>query len=676
MTDRTRSAARRALAAAFFLAPVALAQAPVAPAEPAAPEADPVALLGEAPIAALLERLGPDVATYDMHLTTLANPFFEGRGATSPGNERAADYLAFYFESIGLTPPFPESTTAADGSEVLTPRSSYSQTFDPAAVQGRRGPKPVEVLGSSAAIRVGDGPWAELIPDLDYSVLGCSGTGEVEGELVFVGYSITAGPDGYLGYPPGVDLSGKIAVALRYEPLNAEGLSRWSEDGSWSAMYATLEPKISAALRRGAAGVIIVTPPGVKDEHASELITAQQTADGEFEAPVIMLSQERADFLLSKADPQGRSLLDLRMAVDETPQIIEMPGATVRLSTEVDRTPATTRNVGGLLEGRGDLAHEVVVIGAHFDHAGYGEYGGRVRGVIHPGADDNASGTSAMLLAAERLSQAYAELPADASARSILFLGFSAEEWGLLGSRYYVNNPIAPIEDHVFMLNMDMVGRVTENALMVGGQTTAEGLSAWAQPFLDEAGFEIQPLPRGVFGRSDHASFFQKGVPCLFFFSGFHEQYHAPEDVATLINRVGAVRVSTMAQKMAFALATQPERPVFVDDDGRGPRAERPPEVRPQQTRVRFGVRPAYTTDGAGVLIEDVYPGTSAADAGLQGGDIMTAWNGTKVTSVEEWMPLLNGAKPDDEVEITYLRDGEERTTTATLKAAGSGRGG
>ncbi|HZW10544.1 MAG TPA: M28 family peptidase [Phycisphaerales bacterium] len=664
MTDRTARSRSAAVLALACLGSPALAQAPETT------PGDPVALLGESPIAKLLDLLGPDVALFDMHVVTLSNPFFEGRGATTRGSELAAEYIRFYFEKLGLTPAFPETTTAADGTEVITPRASFSQPFDPNEVQGRRGPKPVKVLGSDAAIRVGEGGWAELIPDVDYSVLGCSGTAEVEGELVFVGYSITSGPEGYLGYPPAADLTGKIAVAFRYEPLNEEGSSRWSEDGSWS-MAATLEPKISAAVRRGAKAVIVVTPPGVKDEDAQKLATASETAHGEFDVPVIMLSQERAEFLLAKADPEGRSLVELRQTVDAAPAIIQMPGATIRVRTEVDRTPALTWNVGGLLEGRGELADEIIIVGAHFDHAGYGQYGGREQDVIHPGADDNASGTSAMLLAAERLSEAYAGLPADAEARSILFMGFSAEEWGLLGSKYYAEHPIAPIGDHVFMINMDMVGRVTDNALMVGGETTAEALGDWLEPFKQEAAFDFRPLPPGVFGRSDHASFFRAGVPCLFFFSGFHEQYHAPEDTSALINRVGAVRVSTMAQKIALALATREERPVFVDDDGRGPRTDQPPTTRPQGSRVRFGVQPAgYGADG-GVAIENVFPGTSAAEAGLQPGDVMTGWNGTKLTSVDDWMPLLGEAKPGDKVTITYTRNGEEHTTTATLKAAG-----
>ena len=630
--------------------------------------ADPVEGLGEAPIAGLLERLGEDVALYDMHVVTLSNPFFEGRGSTTIGNERAADYLAWHFEAMGLVPAFSE-TDHVDGVEVVTANATYSQPFAPSEVRGRRGPRPVRVLGSEASMRLGEGKWGQLIDGLDYSVLGCSGSGEVEGELVFVGYSIAAGQNGYLGYPPGTSLKGKVAVALRYEPVDEAGASKWAESGSWS-IHAPIEAKVSSAARRGAAAVIIVTPPGIPGEDAAELLEPGETADGEFEIPVIMLSQERADFLLSKADPEGRSLLELRKLVDGSPAIIEMPGASVKISTDVDRTPDMTRNVGGLLRGKGSLADEIVVVGAHFDHVGYGRSGDRTPENIHAGADDNASGTSAMLLAAARLSERYAGLPADAEARSILFLGFSAEEMGLLGSRFYAEHPMAPIEDHVFMFNMDMVGRVRDGALHVGGQTTAEGLGEWAQPFLDSAGFDIQPLPRGVFGRSDQASFFRAGVPCMFFFSGFHDDYHKPGDVSVLINRVGAVRVSTMCQEMVMAMATRPDRPVFVDDDGSGRRdTQRPPAVRPQGARIRFGARPQYEYSGEGVFIEGVSEGTSAAEAGLQAGDVITHWSGTKVSSLEEYAAALGTGKPGDEVEITFVRDGETRTVKVTLKA-------
>lgn len=654
---------RSAFLFAALLAARSLAQAPAA-------GVDPVAGPGEAPIAALLDRLGPDVALYDEHVVTLANPFFEGRGATTIGNERAADYVAWYMERIGLTPAFPTVETT-NGKEVVTPNGSFSQRFAPGEVRGRQGPRPVKVLGSGAQMRVGDGAWATLIPDLDYSVLGCSGTGSVEGGLVFVGYSISAGPNGYLGYPPGTDLSGKVAVVLRYEPLKEDGTSRWSDGEGWS-LYATLEAKVSAALRRNAAAVIVVTPPGVAGEDAGKLAAASETADGEFEVPVIMMSQERADFLLSKADPGRRSLLELRRLVDEAPAIVEMPGASVKIETKVDHTPDMTRNVGGLLKGRGALAGEIVVIGAHFDHAGHGQYGGRVQGQIHPGADDNASGTAAMLLAAARLHERYAALPEDAEARSILFLGFSAEEWGLLGSRYYCEHPIAPIGDHVFMFNMDMVGRVRDNTLEMGGEQTAEGLGEWLRPYLDSAGFQIKPLGPGVFGRSDHASFFQAGVPCLFFFSGFHDQYHTPEDVSMLVNRVGGVRVSTMVQEMAMAMATRPDRPVFVNNDGSGRQVDRPPSVRPpeRQNKVRFGAQPSYDYTG-GVRIEQVFPGTTAEEVGLRPGDIMTAWNGTKLEGVEQWSALLNDAKPGDEVTVTFTREGKEMTGSGKLKAAG-----
>ncbi len=626
----------------------------------------------DAPIATLLEDLGDDVAIFDQHVVTLANPFFEGRGATTPKADLAADYIRFYYEQLGLEPAFSTTTKAADGSEVITRFASYLQPFDPMKVRSGRSSVPkAKVLDSEVGISVGDGAWGMLVPDVEYTVLGSSGSGEVEGPVVFVGYSIAAGANGYLGYPPGKDLSGKIAVAFRYEPLDENGASAWSDDGTWT-MYAALEPKIAAAARRGASAVIIINPPGAMDPNASKLATTQQTNSGAFDIPVIMMSQERAAYLLGKADPEHRSLEELRKLVDTTPAVIDMPGARVRIKTTIDRTVTMTSNVGALLRGKGPLAREIVVIGAHYDHAGHGEYGGKVRGVIHPGADDNASGTAAVLLAAKHLKAAYDKLDEDANVRSILFLNFSAEEWGLLGSKYYCEHPAAPIGEHVLMLNMDMIGRVRDNTLYVGGQTTAQGLDSWVEPMLTHSGFHIQPMPQGVFGRSDHASFFAQGVPTMFFFSGFHEQYHSPGDVSSLINRVGAVRVEQLVETIAMAMAGRPERLIFRNDNGTGVKPRNQPPALGQQRapKVRFGVRPMYTTDGQGVPIEAVAVGTSAAEAGLQEGDVIVSWNGTKVGSVEDWMPLLAKANPGDKVEVGFLRDGIQHTTTAILKPA------
>jgi len=629
---------------------------------------DAIVALGESPTSTLLLNMPEDVQTYDKHVTTLANPFFEGRAPGLRGNRDAAEYIRFYFERFGLRPAFPETVTAADGSEIRNPFASYFQSFE----HGRN----FNILGSAVEARAGDAAPLTIREGVDYAVLGCSGAGDFTGPLVFVGYSIVSGKDGYMGYQPADSLDGKIALAFRFEPMNEEGRSLWSETGDGWSFMANLEPKISAAARRGAKAVIVVNPPGAADERADRLASVQETRAGTFDVPVIMVTPDAADRLVRAADPEGRSLMDLRRLADASGVVLDLPGAAVTVRTDVDRSPILTPNVGGVLPGCGALADQYVVIGAHFDHVGYGQFGSGATGEIHPGADDNASGTSGMLLAAEKLARLYAAMPDDASARSILFLGFSAEESGLIGSRYYANNPIVPIDRHVLMLNMDMIGRVRERAIHVGGLATGEGLEDFASPFLEQSGLDVKPMPPGVFGRSDHASFYAKDVPVLFFFSGFHDEYHKPGDVSVLINRNGAVDVVNVVSRIALAAAQRAETLPFVPDSADGRRAsENLPRLGQGQgragSRVRVGIRPGYDEDGRGVLVEEVTPDTAAAEAGMQPGDVMTRWNGQALGSVTDWMPLLREAQPGDKVEVVVLRNGEEITLTLTLRAAG-----
>ncbi|GIK19541.1 MAG: hypothetical protein AMXMBFR77_18340 [Phycisphaerales bacterium] len=630
---------------------------------------DAIASLGESPISTLLINMPEDVQTYDKHVTTLANPFFEGRAPGLRGNRDAAEYIRFYFQRFGLKPAFPETVKAADGAEVRNPFASYFQYFE----HGRN----FEIRGSAVEARAGDAAPMTFRQGEDYVVLGSSGSGDFTGPLVFVGYSIVSGKDGYMGYQPADSLEGKVALAFRFEPMNEEGHSLWSETGDGWSFMANLEPKISAAARRGAKAVVVVNPPGAADERANRLATVDETRAGTFDVPVIMLTADAADRLVRAADPEGRSLMDLRRLADASGVVLDLPGAAVTVRTDVDRSPILTPNVGGVLPGRGTLADEYVVIGAHFDHVGYGSFGTGATGQLHPGADDNASGTSGMLLAAEKLARLYAALPDDASARSILFLGFTAEESGLVGSRYYANNPIVPIDRHVLMLNMDMIGRVRERAVHVGGLATGEGLEEFTRPFLEQSGLDVKPMPAGVFGRSDHASFYAKDVPVLFFFSGFHDDYHKPGDVSVLINRNGAVDVVNAVSRIALAMAQRAETLPFVPDSADGRRAsENLPRLGQGQgrggSRVRVGIRPGYDENGRGVLIEEVTPNTAAAEAGMLAGDVMTRWNGQAVGSVTDWMPLFRDAQPGDKVEVVVLRNGEEVTLTLTLRAAGA----
>lgn len=612
-----------------------------------------------AALTTLLAGMSNDERTFFGHVTTLSNPFFEGRVPGSDGNRFAAAYIEFHLRQAGIEPIFPETITAADGSTVETPRASFRQTFSAGtSVEVARAVIGVRRPGASErAIPLGE----------QASVLGFSGSGTVAAPLAFAGYSLPEETRGYRSYADADRLDGRIAIVLRYEPMTESGTSRFSDGEGWSP-EAALYPKVKAAVDRGAAGVIFVNPPGASDPRAAELLTTDGSRryGAVLGVPVIMLATDAADALVREADPAGRSLLELRRIADQQGGIIELAGATAVLDVAVTRTSIDTDNVAGVLPGRGPLAGEYVVVGAHYDHLGYGGFGSRTgAGPLHPGADDNASGTAGVLLAAERLARRYRELPEGASARSIIFVGFSAEESGLIGSRHMVANLPVPRESVTLMLNMDMIGRLREGSLELGGVGTAEGFEPWLQPYVQSSGLAVKGSSVGD-DRSDHASFVRAGIPALFFFTGLHEDYHQPTDFWWRVNVAGGVRIVDLVTELTAAVATRAEPLRFIErtaPDANAAAASMP------RLRVRFGIAPDnYGDDKPGIVVAQVYPGTTAADAGLQKGDRLMRWNGEEIASVEGWMQLMGGARPGDKVELVYLRDGQEQTVTATLK--------
>lgn len=607
----------------------------------------------------------PGIERYREHLYTLSSPFFEGRLPGTRGGELAADYIQFWLEQFRLQPAYPTTDIASDGSEVRTPFTSFRQPFP---IQGTYELKTAELSV--------DGLPFEL--EKDFNPIPFSGNATAKGPIAFVGYSITMADDGYSSYAAipndqgiaePVDLTGKIAVVLRYEPMNDDGSSKYAVQG-WSYL-AGLAPKIGAAVRRGAAGVILVSPQTADDPRAGNLESLDTLGFGAVfdDVPVVMATPAAADTILRAADPKGRSFLDFVALANETGGVIDLPAAQVTITTDIQEVPTFTDNVGAIIPGAGDLKDEYIVIGGHYDHLGYGKFGSREpnSNLIHPGADDNASGTAGVLLLAERMAAAYQTLEGTPR-RSILVMLFGAEESGLNGSRYYVENPIVPIAQHEAMLNFDMIGRLRDE-LDVGGFGSAEGFLPEIQPFLDSWGVPVDPGMAGS-GPSDHASFYAADIPVLFFHTGLHTHYHTPSDTVEKINEEGAVAIIDLAGPILLHLATD-------RDDLRFTRAEPTAGLRMNrmgQVKVRFGIMPAdYDDDKPGVLIGDTFEGTSAHNAGLRAGDRMIRWNKQELTDVESWMPILTTHEPGDEVVIVYIRDDQEYTTTATLQGR-SGR--
>jgi len=610
----------------------------------------------QAPIATTLENASENYRLYNDHITTLANPAMEGRLPGSRGMEMAKEYCEYWLGVAGLEPAFPETETAADGTEVITPNASWRQPFH---LSGK-----LELEGGSLAIDAG-GEHIGFEMERDFTVTGLGGSNSLSLPMAFVGYSIPDGPDGYSSYADGDDLSGKVAVMLRFEPMDDEGESLWS-GGAWTN-NAAFNNKIPAAKVRGAAAVLIINTPGADDPRVGELMTVQGAGSGTGDVPVLMLTPEAGERLIAASDPEGRSLMDLRHLADQGGGVIDLNGV-ADVSAEIKVDPVIGENIGGVLPGRGALADEYIVIGAHLDHLGMGYFGSRSGpGKLHPGADDNASGSAGVLLFAKLMGEAYAQAPEGTPLRSVLFLLFSGEESGLNGSRAYVKNPIVPIDRHYIMINFDMIGRIKNGRLNVGGKTTAEGLGEFLEPYFKDTPLTVI-APDRMPAASDHTSFYAAKIPVLFgCIADFHKDYHTPGDVSWKINREGAVETIELFEKIAMGLAERSEPLPYVQIEtgghggGGGPMGD---------IKVRFGVMPGYAdTENYGVLIDQVSPGGSAEAAGVKSGDRLVRWDGQKVQDIEAWMEMLAKHKPGDQIKVGVLRDGKEVTLDVTLQA-------
>lgn len=626
----------------------AVEEAAADPAEPSQSELVSPASLDVGDVLALADE---DVRRYNDHITILASPWMAGRVPGSDGAERARVYAEDHFRQFGLKPAFP---LRENGSE--TPFATYR---DPFSLGGSW-----EVERESLALVSPKGT-TKLEPGTDFVLTGLGTDGAVIGEAVFVGYSIQDGHEGFNSYADSDDLTGKVAVMFRFEPMDEQGNSKWT-GGEWTE-HSSFDGKLNAAARRGAKAIVVLNPPGSADARAKQLqrFSGGGGGGGGLDIPVVMVSIDAAEELVASLDGQSRSLMDLRRLADAGPIVEPLKGLiSIDASAKIEKVQA--ENVGGVIPGVGDLADEYIVIGGHIDHLGMGYFGSRAApGTLHPGADDNASGAAGVILIAEKLAATVAAMPADQPRRSILLVCFDAEESGLNGSRHYVNDPIAPADKHVFMVNWDMIGRIQNDRVEMAGVDTAAGFRDWVKPYADASGLVVN-MPSAMSGASDHTSFYQAGIPVAFsIISDFHGDYHTPEDVSWKINRTGATKVVRLYHDIVRDMATRPERFAFQTLGGGGMASGSMSGI-----KVRFGIMPgSYDEDLVGIPVAQVTPGGSAAEAGLQEGDVLVRWDGIKIGSVEDWMDMLGKHEPGDVVNVGVKRGGEEITLSATLKA-------
>lgn len=577
----------------------------------------------------------------------LASPELEGRGVGTRGLERAADHIASRFASIGLRP--------------LPGLDGYFHRFEMTV-----GSKPAD----STSLRV-NGTALEL--DTQFRPLAWSKRGTFSGSLAFVGYGVNAPEHEYNDFAD-VDLKGRVALLLRYEPHRPDGSSRFASEGN--SKHARLYEKVRHCVEAGAVAVIIVNPPRHHDAE-DRLLPFRGGGAARAGVPVLTVTRAVADGWLKAL---GKPDLDaLQATIDATgkPHGLALDAVTLSGEVKIEPQRQDLSNVVALLPGKGRWKDEYVVVGAHYDHLGPGGMASLdPRGAaVHHGADDNASGTSALLALAERLAAK------GGLERSILFIAFTAEESGLIGSARFVSESPVPLDRIVAMVNLDMVGRVRNDTLYVGGGGTADSFQRLLDAADSASPLTLKSMGLGGRGPSDHASFSGKRIPVLFLFSGLHEDYHRPTDTADKINYEGILETVKLTEQLVIDIVAG-TRQQYVDrydaqgintNVGRQPVAGRAPATRPSTgpvaaddqrmpaRRVRLGVVPEFGGDETndGLRITGTSPNSPAARAGLQAGDKITRLGAYPIGNIYDLQEALSRLDPGQQVTIELVRRGK-----------------
>ena len=552
----------------------------------------------------------------------------EGRGVTTEGIRRAADWIVAEYERIGLKSVMP------DGSW----RQAFGITTGRVRVAEQTSVKFWHKDGSSLHLFVGQ----------DFQPLRRGGSGDTSSPLVFVGYGVTAPEIGFDEYAS-VDVRGRTVVMIRRVPQQGHSDGVFSGEGMRE--HAWINTKLELARSHGAAAVVFVNDPfTARNSELDELTPPSGFGTNEVGIPFVHVRQSVINRLLAGhplITPEGNELHNLGAVTDYidvffSPLSQELGSWTAHIDTRFDSGRTETWNLIGMVEGESPHAGETIVIGAHYDHIGYGDVASRARhrrGEIHNGADDNASGTAAVLELARRV------VTGSPPRRRMLFVCFSGEERGLLGSWHYVRNPPVPLEDTVSMLNFDMIGSLRNNRVEVHGVATGAEFLPIVQ-LADEACTVDVRVVSHAFGGSDHLPFYRKGIPVLFAFTGVTDRYHTPDDDVGMIDMDGVVSVIDLGEFLLEQIDRMPERPAFR-------RASR------NHTRMGvLGIRPDLSAfgDAHGVRVLGVREGSAAGEASVQVGDVIVKIDDEIIDSYASLNDFLRRSRGRQTVKLTVHR--------------------
>lgn len=564
-------------------------------------------------------------------LTYLASEELKGRDSGSEGLRMAARYLIPFYEKYGLKPMGDEGENGARGYLQAVPCGDTVSM----AEEGNA----LSVFADIAPVN--------YLPGSEFTAFSLSPNAEVKDAAVaFVSYGISDEAAGWDDYT-GVDVAGKIAVMFRYDAAESA-----AGDDYRASQYASFVWKVRNAVDHGASGVVIINGPLSKKAGEADVLYGSGFVGDvtNQKAPVIHAKRAVLAALLQGTEWTPETL-QRAIDTDKAPKSFVIPGKTMSLSVNLRRDKIMADNIVGLLEGSDPaLKNEIVVIGAHYDHVGLGEFGSlggpAARGQIHNGADDNASGSSGIV----EIMEAVARLR-ERPRRSILFMHFCGEERGLLGSQHFVNHPTVPLNNIVAMLNADMIGRSNPTGVFnIGGAGTSSVFKNMLDRYKEQLGLNFTTSDSGR-APSDNSSFFEKGIPVLFYYSGGHPQYHTPEDDVDLINFEGQAQICRHMLLCALELANADARPDFINSDAR--------------KGVKLGIQ--LDPSGDDLRVTTVMDETPAARAGLRQGDLILEIGSTKLASFDDLRAVLRKLKEGDTTTLTVERGTEKITLTITF---------
>ena len=551
----------------------------------------------------------------------------ESRGGRYPGTRGSKDVIAYmtkHLKSYGVEPGL---------------KDSYVQPFD-----------------ITSGIKLGKRNYAHVNGDSisieeDYIPLWFSSNGITEGSIVFAGYGFDINEEQlqWNDYNE-LDVKGKWVMVMRHSPERENTHSLF-------AKHSPLHKKMLVARDQGAIGIIFISQ--MEDDGLFPLNYTPGYSNAGI--PALHFSNNLADRVLRGV---GWSREKIQKTMNRSREPVNFRINDQILNANVDLELVTTRCanvIGEIKSGNRKYRSEYVVLGAHFDHVGEGGVGSGSRSPdrlqVHPGADDNASGTSGLLEIAQKLAANKSRLK-----RSILLIGFDAEEKGLLGSKYFMRNPTVDPNNIITMINMDMIGRMKDSSATVGGV----GTSPLFKPLMDSLGtdrsFNLSIADQG-FGPSDHASFYSENIPVLFFFSGIHDDYHTPDDTWKHINLQGTTDIVNLVYDITYHLARTPIRPPFTEA---GPKQSQ--QSMGRGFTITLGIMPSYTSTEEGLVIDSISkPDGPAAKAGIKKGDVIKSINDKPIKNIYDYMDRLGELKKGMSVPIVVDRDGELLTLEATF---------